>query len=109
MSVIVKGMKMPKDCPMCPMSHWTKASDEFTGCDVVSGKRYEMSKSKEYRESVTRPGWCPLVELPKNHGSLIDADELEKKCRLEIALLKLKMIKEEPIIFEAEGERNENT
>lgn len=100
MSVIVKGMKMPKDCPMCPMSHWTKASDEFTGCDVVSGKRYEMSKSKEYRESVTRPDWCPLVELPEKHGRLIDEGFLASSGYVYGSIKPL--INAAPTILEAE-------
>lgn len=58
MSVIVKGMQMPKDCPMCPMAHWN-ANKEFTGCEVVAGKWYAMN-DPEYAESDCRPEWCPL-------------------------------------------------
>lgn len=65
MSVLIYGMKVPKDCPMCPLAHWTKATDEFTGCDIVGGKKYARIKDKEYANSSTRPDWCPLVELPE--------------------------------------------
>lgn len=58
MSVVVKGMQMPINCPMCPMSHWNK-SDEFTGCEVVPNKKFAMN-NEEYRKSSTRPKWCPL-------------------------------------------------
>ena len=75
------------------------------GIECLAKKEWPATSyaDEKFREIGVRPDWCPLVELPKNHGSLIDADELEKKCRLEIAMLKLKMIKEEPTIFEAEG------
>ena len=66
MSILIKGMEMPKDCPMCPMSHWN-AGGSFTGCDVVGGKRYAMD-DEEYRNSSTRPVWCPLVTVPEHGG-----------------------------------------
>lgn len=75
MGVYVKGMDMPKDCPMCPMAHYNKL-DEFTGCEIVPGKKYEMMRP-EYANSDCRPDWCPLVEVPTPHGRLIDADALE--------------------------------
>lgn len=75
MSVVVR-MEMPKDCPMCPMAHWNKL-DELTGCEVAPGKLFEFSRSKEYRESNTRPDWCPIIcQLPEGHGRLVDADAL---------------------------------
>lgn len=49
---------------MCPMSHWNK-SDNFTGCEVVPGKKYEMLHSLEYAESSGRPDWCPLINIDK--------------------------------------------
>ena len=75
MSVLVKGIKMPKDCPQCLLSSWSPITNEFLGCYAVPGKRYAML-DKEYAESSERPDWCPLVELPEKHGRLIDADAL---------------------------------
>ena len=69
MSIIVKGVKMPEDCPVCPLAHWNKL-DRFTGCEIK--KRYFDKADMETRG---RPDFCPLVELPP-HGRLIDADEL---------------------------------
>ena len=60
--IAIKDMEMPKDCPMCPMSHWD-INDEFTGCEVVGGKKYEMHHNSEYANSSTRPSWCPLIDL----------------------------------------------
>ena len=74
MSILIKGVEMPKDCMFCPMAHWNKI-DRLTGCEVVGGKRYAPEMDTVYWESGHRPDWCPLVEVPK-HGRLIDADAL---------------------------------
>ena len=71
MSVMIRGMKMPEDCPVCPLAHWNKL-DNFTGCEVT--KRYF---AKEDMETAGRPSFCPLIELPTQHGRLIDADALK--------------------------------
>ena len=63
MSVLIKGMEMPKNCDSCPCYYETEGAwrDE---CQVL---RKECAISEE------RPSWCPLVEIPP-HGRLIDAD-----------------------------------
>ena len=63
MSVLNKGMEMPKNCDSCPCYYETEGAwrDE---CQVL---RKECAISEE------RPSWCPLVEIPP-HGRLIDAD-----------------------------------
>ena len=76
MSVLIKGMEMPKDCPMCPLSHWNH-NDDFTGCQVVAGKKYAVKNDHEFMESSSRPDWCPLVPVPP-HGRLGDLDNLEQ-------------------------------
>lgn len=80
MTVVVKGIDMPRDCPMCPVAHYN-AIAEFTGCEVVPGKRYAMSNDPEYRNSSIRPDWCPLIEVPAPHGRLIDADDFDSRIR----------------------------
>ena len=79
MSVLIKDMELPKDCPYCKMAHYN-ASDEFTGCAVVPGKRYAMHNDAVYAKSTQRPDWCPLVEIP-SHGRLIDADAYHKEIK----------------------------
>ena len=70
MSVLIKGMKMPGDCPVCPLAHWNKL-DRFTGCELK--KRYF---DKEDMETRGRPSFCPLVEIPAQHGRLGDLDAM---------------------------------
>lgn len=71
MSVLIKGIEMPKDCPMCPCAHWNK-NDIMTGCEIVW--RYVPDSETDYWQSDKRPDWCPLVDVPTPHGRLIDAD-----------------------------------
>ena len=71
--IYIPGMNLPKDCPMCPMSHWN-AGGSFSGCEIVAGKKYAMD-DEDYRNSNERPDWCPIIEIPP-HGRLIEADAL---------------------------------
>lgn len=61
MSVLMKGMEMPKDCIDC-------FAETYNEC-MATGKIVN---------SIGRPDWCPLVEIPP-HGRLIDADKLERQ------------------------------
>lgn len=62
MSVIVKGMKMPKSCNECIM--------------CVDGKYGDRCLlTNQYVESIIDS--CPLVEIPEKHGSLISAKRIE--------------------------------
>lgn len=54
MSVLIKGMEMPKDCVSC---RW----HERWGCELT-GIGTNTAKG------------CPLVSIPTPHGRLIDAD-----------------------------------
>jgi hypothetical protein len=64
MSVIVKGMKMPESCFKCRIY-----CKEF-GESAVSDNDFHTKRLEN----------CPLVELPKKHGRLIDVDEY---CKLQ--------------------------
>lgn len=78
MSVLIKGITVPKDCPMCPMAHYDTLN-HFRGCEVVPGKRHAIN-DPNYANTSIRPDWCPLIELPP-HGRLIDADALMETFR----------------------------
>ena len=98
MSILIKGMKMPKNCDVCFM---------HDSCE------YSMPVGKRLSE-------CPLIELPP-HGRLIDADELiakqqedadlfinpytlMEKSRRDEALNAVANIVNAPTILEAEEE-----
>lgn len=80
MSILIKGMGMPKNCLYCPMSHWNKL-DEITGCEIVIGKKY-VDKSDTGFWQEDRPKWCPLIEIPKHGRLLIDEEgNVYASCR----------------------------
>lgn len=57
--MILVDIEMPKDCIYCPMAHWN-AQDNFTGCEVVGGKKYAMMTDEKYPKLDGRPSWCPI-------------------------------------------------
>jgi len=67
MSILIKGMKMPKDgCKDCLL---VKRGNVFDICPFLK---------REVNGNVERGGKpydCPIVELP-DHGDLLDKDEL---------------------------------
>jgi len=93
MSILIKDMKMPKNCAQCLL----KASCIH---------RIYMDE---------RPSDCPLIELPK-HGRLIDGDALIVKVReellspqnkkgvLETMGAMFRAVLDAPTIIESEGE-----
>ena len=74
MSVIVKGMEMPKNCRTCPMLfdghsyRWCNITGESLGIEETDNGRDEH---------------CPLIELPP-HGRLGDLDKLEEQFKRAI-------------------------
>ncbi len=60
MSVLIRGMKMPRDCYECKV--WSNCFDEKPPFNMI--------------KSV-----CPLVEVKEPHGRLGDLDELKSKFR----------------------------
>lgn len=106
MSVLVKGMKMPKNCSECPVA--------------LSGKYCRINKTyTTYIKLPIRPAHCPLVELPDRHGRLGDLDALcedllerwsvaetrkEELIKAVMADVVTPIIACQPTIVEAEGE-----
>lgn len=91
MSVLIKGMTMPHNCFLCPLS-------------VMNGERVycEVTKDEVLRAKIAQD--CPLIELPP-HGDLIDRDEqIERAWRLNLSTRELieEMLKTAPTILEAE-------
>ena len=71
MSVLIKGMEMPKDCLHCPFSYMS--SDCLKIWIICKVKDVSVTDGDAVKEG--RPDWCPLVEVPP-HGDLIDRDAL---------------------------------
>lgn len=68
MSILIKGMEMPKSCYECPF--FVKSSSPkhpFVDCKIIG-------QLGDVFNAISIPIDCPLIEVPK-HGRLIDADE----------------------------------
>ena len=69
MSILIKGMKMPKNCDNCDLIQF---DDE--------GLEAHCPLSPYYRWCGTPPDYipegCRLVEIPTPHGDLVDRDDL---------------------------------
>ena len=63
MSVIVKGMEMPKNCWECSLSD---IDDDYGRCCLYSGIACL---------TIGRQDNCPLVEIPTPHGDLVDLND----------------------------------
>lgn len=101
MSIIIKGIEMPKNCDECFLSEWNIFNEQFY-CPFDD---------------------CPLVEIPTPHGRLIDEEDVKnaiyerlkvlqthevfKRKRGDIDLLGvMPYIAKIPTIIETEGEEN---
>lgn len=73
-SVMVKDMKMPEDCACCRFLRQIPAECGDYWC-IAANQRRRYSGWFD-KDSWILPDWCPLVEVPENHGRLIDADKL---------------------------------
>ena len=71
MSVLIKGMTMPKSCRQCSLYLQSMDSERnvYENC-AVTAKSYNWGLSE-------RPSDCPLVPISP-HGRLIDADAFER-------------------------------
>lgn len=118
MSVIVRGMEMPKDCRECRLMEYHCSTGE-TWCAPADGLLAEIFKPIPFDG---RPDWCPLAELPEKHGDLIDRqtlkdavlkwmppdpcgkEEKEFPYETDICASMLMEIEEQDAVIEAEGE-----
>ena len=71
MSILIKGMEMPKNCRACPFEHIA-----ISYCNVIKKSTSHYPSGKEIL--TPRHKDCPLVEIPP-HGRLIDADVAAKQ------------------------------
>lgn len=88
MSVLIKGMKMPKSCYVCKMNTHCDECEGISDYCVATGVNMGFplygnidTDKKPYAlcdEKTRRLKNCPFVELP-DHGDLIDRDELMMK------------------------------
>lgn len=114
MSVLIKGMEMPKNCYLCHfvfrILDWNGVSD----FSKVNERVFCTAKEPIFDISETlaenRADDCPLIELPSPHGKLIDVSSLDpyndmwkRKCiPMEMVYNARAVAYEAPAIIEAE-------
>lgn len=105
MSVLIKGMEMPRNCCECAIrSYDANGQEEYcpiTGIECLS---------------IGRQDDCPLVEIPVSYVRLIDADAVIEKANHEAEAMSgsLKeyfgqlvewIVDKTPTVIETEGEK----
>ena len=69
MSILIKGMEMPKNCADCPLNY------DQMACGVTgTGWWSDSMVLLNFDSAKERLQDCPLIEIPTPHGRLIDAD-----------------------------------
>lgn len=75
MSYIVKSETFPESCNKCDSCYMCPGVRYCSLSHQADGKHLDV---KDYFYNNTKHPDCPLLELPKKHGRLIDADRLTK-------------------------------
>ena len=83
MSVLVKGVQMPKNCKECPFlldndACYAMNKPNAMFLPLVCNGSTDEYPLNEFPYWEKRVDWCPLVEVPSPHGRLIDADAFKK-------------------------------
>ena len=99
MSVLIKGMEMPKSCYKCPLRR-------RDGMDIVCPVAHERFSVADVNILNYRLDNCPLVPVPQ-HGRLIDADILVAKCDDPYWCVWLSDIDDAPTVIPAEPKEEE--
>lgn len=85
MSVLIKGMYIPRMCAECAFMGGLICPDNVYTCDCpVADDVCGVNITQAVDEDCRHPD-CPLVEVPKPHGRLIDADATMKQWGLDKA------------------------
>lgn len=74
MSVIIKGMEMPKNCAECKMWCICNCLNDFEDFESIC---YAVEDGDLIRDKN-----CPLTEIPTPHGRLGDLNELQEQIKL---------------------------
>ena len=95
--IAIKDMDMPNNCKDCPFYEYR---DDHEDCCWIT-----MSGVQGVRYLNERHPDCPLVEIPKGHGRLIDADAYRKVMLNSREFDFFKTLDMQPTIIEADKER----
>lgn len=99
MSIIIKGLDMPKECNRCVCFRLEDVPQPWESDEPFQVYPYCVLLEREvpFKE---RDHDCPLIEIPKGHGRLIDWDSFNSKLEIQYAEGRGKALA--PTILEAE-------
>lgn len=106
MSILIKGMEMPKNCEECMFAYFDDVDFDYVLYCTANEKYADLDM---YDHPM---GWnCPLIELPP-HGRLADLDKIIEDYwdgnHMEIDENDLKAISKYKVIIESErGKAND--
>lgn len=72
MSILIKGMEMPKSCWFCNFCRAYDEPNQGFFCVAIEADLHRSNIQKKRSDD------CPLVEVPTPHGDLIDREALIK-------------------------------
>lgn len=102
MSILIKGVEMPKCCKNCFGCNADLFSDNGIACVVYLCQFTRTATGEEGVLDI-----CPLIEVPTPHGRLIDADAIPmEKQELTVCdhwAITVNDLDNMPTIIEAEG------
>ena len=81
MSVLIKGMQMPKNCMHCGFSHMAFYSLKMW--IVCKPKDISVTTGDAVKDG--RPDWCPLIEVPSADIAEVRHGEWEENKRTSIS------------------------
>ena len=94
MSIILKGIDMPKSCGGCEFNYYLEGgSYEWWECVILHD---------DINQFDTRRTDCPLVEIPKGHGDIKDINTVEDELDSRCGQLSAEIVRNAPTILEAE-------
>ena len=108
MSILIKGMEMPKcctECSCCRHDNWNGETAHQCNVSLIT-----FGAEDENWIYDQRPNWCPMVEIPTPHGRLKDVDKIEyEKLYIDDVGKSYEMVGKDDIdelstVIEAEGE-----
>ena len=81
MSILIKGMKMPKNCLTCKL-RGEGSDSRYTWDRPFTGLEYTREEGETGRLDD-----CPLVEVPTPHGRLIDEENVKNAIYERLKIL----------------------
>ena len=94
MSILIKGMEMPKTCEECALNY------DSCAC-IKTGSRFFRDRETEFDPFKGRLEDCPLAPVPP-HGDLIDRDGAMRDLRMDYAYAAARIVSLQPVIIPAE-------